>query len=700
MKMYKETLKRLSPISIALAVATLIYTIITGGQDCFGEYTRSYSTTAIGMTPVLVYYVFTAVVFAMYGFSFLFHRSASDLFHSLPVKRTDIYLSTTLATATWMGGTIVLNVLVMLGMQLVGGIPFVPAYVPLTILFYFVAAMLVYAAAAIGCALSGTFLTALASTGVVLFLPRFVQFILARGVVAKTSIIGWLDLGTLLNPMSNVATGLVVMQSRNVFLPYAVNLSHILYSLIPLALELGLAAWLFLRRPSEAAEHGTGRKVWAAITACLLAFAALLMITVDDKSLISMYGGAFVAIAFLIFVVYQVIASRSIKQILVSLPLFLVSGALAFGISLGIGTLSGNMLNTTPKPDEIASVTFRGHDYKNGNVEYTTLLLSKIEYTSDSVKKYVSDALSEAVDRVNDPKSAMYDVYSQYQVIEPITVKLTNGQSFDRTIVFKNIDTLNELRTENEFFQAAIRAYPQNASIQSLTVDSDFTKVENQAIWDSFVSESQSLGLISNDYYRKQAVGQNLGSDQYYYMRYNVGDAQTLGGANASGYVADQRFSDYHTLRLETPKTAALLMQTYNKYMKADTTTQLKEAVKHISSPLALENDSINIDMTFCNVPWTDGRPSQVSVNLYISGYSKQSDTNADQYISFAQRFADILSRAKPTTDPSNLFVALNWSEYDSTNAKSNRESQCFLSFDSADQQALTDLINEYISLN
>lgn len=700
MKMYKETFKRMSPIGIALAIVTLIYTIITGGQDCFGEYTRGYSTTAIGMTPVLVYYVFTAVVFAMYGFSFLFHRPASDLFHSLPVKRTDIYLSTTLATATWMGGTIVLNVLVMLVMQLVGGIPFVPVYVPLTILFYFVAAMLVYAATAIGCALSGTFLTALASTGVVLFLPRFVQFILARGVVAKTSIIGWLDLSTLLNPLSNVATSLVVMQSRAVYVPFMVNLSYTLYSLIPLALELALAAWLFLRRPSEAAEHGTGHKVWAAITACLLAFAALLMITVDNKPLISMYGAAFVAIAFLIFVVYQVIASRSVKQILVSLPLFLVSGALAFGVSLGMGGISGSMLNTTPKPDEIASVTFRGHDYDFGKTEYTTLLLSKIGYTSDSMKKYVSDALSDAVDRVNDPNNAVYDVYSQYQVIEPITVKLTNGQSIDRTIIFKNLDTLNELRSENEFFQAAIRSFPQNADIQSLSVDSTFTKAENQAIWDSYVSESQNLGLVSSDYYRKQTSSQDFSNNQYNYRLYNTGDMQTLSGISTDGYVANQRFSNYNTLRFETPKTIMLLMETYNKHMKADTTARLKDTVKHIASPLALENDSTNMDLTFYNVPWTDGKLSQISVNLYISGYTKQTDTNADQYISFMQRFADILSRAKPTNDPSSLFVCLNWYEYDSTNADSKIDPQSILSIDSADQQALTDLISEYTSLN
>ena len=692
MKMYKETLKRLSPIGFALAIATMIYTIITGGQDCFGAYTRSIPTSAIGMAPVLVYYVFTAVIFGMYGFSFLFRRSASDLYHSLPVTRTDLYLSTTLATATWMGGTILLNMLCMLAMQLIGGVPFVPVYIPMLTLYYFVAAMLVYAATTIGCALSGTFLTALATTGVVLFLPRFVQFIIARGVVAKTSIIGWLDLGALLNPMSNVATGLVVMQSRSVFVPFAVQMSYILYSLVPLALELALGAWLFLRRPSETADHGASRKLWPVATACLLAFAALLMITVDNKPVISMYGAAFIAIAFLIFVVYQVIAARNVRQIVMSLPCFLLSAALAFGVSLGMSQAANSMLNETPKPSEIASVTFRGHDYRNGTLEYTTLLLNQIAYTDDEMKKYVSDTLADAVDRVNDPENAAYDVYSQYQRIEPVTITLNNGQTILRTIEFKNIDTLNELRASSEFFQAAMRAFPQTSSMQYLYVDNRFTKAENQAIWDSYVAESQQLGLISNDYYREQTAPVTDNSNYSYYR----GKDQMLNTMACVGYVADQRFSTYNNIRLETPKTVSLLMHTYNQYIKADTTTRLREAVKHMASPLALENDSVNLNMTFYNVPRATGDPAEVSVDLYISGYSKQSDTNAVMYSDFAERFSDILKRGTPTEDPSGMFLLLNWNDYDSSNPSGLPEPICYLSFSAADQQALAALVDEW----
>ena len=499
MKMYKEMLRKLMPIGLPLAMIAFIYTMITSGQNYFGLYTQRTAQAAVSLAPVLVYYSFTAVLFAFYGFSFLFRRPASDLYHSLPVSRTDLYVSTTLAAATWMGGTILTNLLLVLGMLLVSGCPFVPVYFLLAILHFFVASMIIFGAAAIGCSLSGTLLTALASTGIVLFLPRFLQFVMARGVVDKVPIVGWLDLPVLLNPMTNVATGMVVMQTRQVFMSRMIQLPYILYSLLPMALYLLLGGLLFRRRPSEVAERGTGRSVWGVAVAAMLAAAVLAMVTVGANRLLSMYNAALVAVAFLVFVVYQVIASRRLKQILISVPVFLLSCALAFGIGFGIKATVSSMLSKTPAPDEIASITFRGHDEKIERLEYATLLLSQIRYDADSMKKYVSENLNDAVERIQDPNFGAFDVYSQYQVIEPIQITLTDGTTFKRTIEFKNVMTLNALREENSAFQTAIRAFPAMENIQNINGDSGLTKDEAHALLVSYLEESQRLGLVPND---------------------------------------------------------------------------------------------------------------------------------------------------------------------------------------------------------
>jgi hypothetical protein len=693
MKMYRETLRKLMPIGLPLALATLIYTIIVGGQNYFGAYTLSTPQSAIGLTPVLVYYVFSALLFALYGFSYQFKRAASDLYHSLPVSRTSLYLSVTLATATWMGGTILINVLLTLLMLLISGCPFVPAYIPLIIAFYFVAAMMVYAAAAIGCALSGTLVTALASTGVVLLLPRFIQFIFARGVAARVPIIGWLDMPALLSPVTNVATGLIVMHSRQVYMARIVALPAILYSLVPMALLLLLAAWLHNRRPSETAERGAGRKCWAVATASMLSLAALLLITIDNHRLISVYGAAVTAIAFLVFVVYQFVAARSVKQVALSMPFFLLSALVAFGLSLGIDAAAKAMLNTAPKPEEIASVTFRGHDEKSDAPEYTTLLLDDIAYTTDDMKKYVAETLADAVDRINDPYTYGYNVYSQQQVIEPILIRLHDGRSFKRTIEFKNVETLNALRAQDGFYQAAIRAFPTASAAQYRMVDYDFTAAQIDALWNSYTSESQKLGLISNDYYRKR-------SETLKDTGYNVerGGQQTMGRITTVGHVGTQRFSDNGAIRMETPQTASLLMGTYNTYAKPDTLTRLKQGVKHIVSPLAMENDSLSLDLNLFNLPVDEGEPVSWSVNIYISGYTRENDERYNLYCQYMTRFADILQRGTLTDDPTGLFLRLNWFEYDGTSAPVRSEPVCYIAFSDADEQALITLVQSWIA--
>jgi ABC-2 type transport system permease protein len=691
MRMYKESLRKLLPVGLPLAILTLLYTGITGGQNCFGEYTITQASTAIGIAPILVYYVYAAALFALYGFSFLFRRSSSDLYHSFPVKRTDMYLSVTLATATWMGATIVANMLTMLMMYIISGCPFVPAYIPLDILFYFTAAMLVYAATAIGCSLSGTYITAAATTGIVLLLPRFVQFIIARGLIVRVSIIGWLDLNALLNPMSNVATGMLVMQVRNMLIPEIVTLSNILYSFALMAVEILLAWWLFIRRPSETADRGASSKAWSIAMACLLAFVPLLLITVGSHKLLSVYGIAIAVLALIVYLIYAFVSMRNIKQVLRALPYCLLSGALAFAVSLGIDKTTENALEVTPTADEIASVSFSGHDVVQGNKEYTSILIRDISFTSEDLKEYVASSLSQAVDRIKDPDSTDYNVYLQYQVIEPITLKLTDGRTIRRTIEFANIDTLNDLRAKDDVFQTAIHTFPPDSSVQSLNVYADFTKEETRALWDSYRSEMLANNDIYNDYYLTHEIAKN--NDGYSVTR---GEEQTLNTITFNGYVGTQRFNDYATIRMEAPKTVALLMSITNKYAKEDSVVRFKEAVKRNLSALALENDSVSLSLEFYNVDMDDGEPFMASINLYLSGYSNENDSYGSLYKDYAQRLADILQRAQPTDSPEGMFASFSWNMYDSTTYENMDEPATYLRFSAEDEATLVTMIADW----
>jgi len=692
MKMFKESFRRLLPIGLPLLVITMIYTVITQGQNCFGEFTIQNAQKASSLNPVLIYYAFTAILFAMYGFSFLFRRSSSDLYHSFPVSRLDLYLSVTLATALWMGGTIAVNVLTGFAMLLVGGCPFVPVFIPLTILFYFVASMLVFAAAAIGCALSGTLLTALASTGIVLLLPRFIQFVISRGIVTAVPIVGWHDLGALLLPETNIATGLIVMQTRPFLSNVLFRFPNVFYSMLPMVLELALGAWLFLRRPSETADRGTGHKAWSVAVAAFLSLVALLLITVDGHRLLSLYGATMTAIALLVFVIYQFVALRSVKQVLLSLPCFLLSAALAFGVSATIGGLSSQMLNTTPTADEIESVTFRGHDIYMTQPDYSSLLITDIRFTDDGVKKAVASALSDAVDEIREPDLYGYNTYNPYQTIEPITLRLKDGRTVDRSIEFRDVNALNELRFTNTEFKAALLAYPVPGNVQYQRTDSnDCTPEEGAAIWQSYANEAQSLGLVTDDYYRAanlplDSQGNSVASDT----------EQSVATIYYTGYLGDRLFSCSRNIRLDMPKTASLTMRTYNAHMRKDTIPAMKSAIKHMSSSLMLENDSFNLSLTCFNAPWNTSHTRSVNLSIYVSGYSKENDIYLDSYIQFANRIEALLERATLTDDPSGIFVSLSLFEYDSTNRESINYPQGYYRFSAEDEQQLLTLLSDW----
>jgi hypothetical protein len=699
MKMLKETLRKTAVVGIPLLVTTLIFTLVDGGQNCFGGVRLSQSLSILALLPVLRYYVFTAAIFAFYGFSFVFTRKASDVYHSLPVKRSDLYLSVTLATVLWMGGTIVLNALELLAIYLISGCPFVPAYFPLSVLYYFVASMIVFAASAIGCALSGTVVTALASAGIVLLLPRFVQFLFARGIVERVSIVGWLDLGKLLDPTTNVATGIAAEYLRPVYASRLITMPHILYSLLPMLVMLAIGYWLFNRRPSEIAQKNGGYPLWTVITATLLAFAVMMPISMNHRNVFSVYGAVLMLAALAVFFIYQLIVSSKIQQVLKTLPYFLIAVFAALGVSLLISSVAGSMADTTPSAAEIESVTFRGYDESTGDPVYSSLLVSGVEFTDDATKEYVAQALQDAVAEMKkqseDANYYDYD-YNAYQAIEPVTIKLTNGKTVKRTIEFANIDELNALRMKNADFAKAVRTYPPFDSVQYLQVDPTFTREENEAIYQTFVAEAEANAVTSGYYYRLRS--EDILSDGNYLVQ---GDNQSVTGVVETGYIGSQLYYDYNTLRLETPETIGLVMRTYNGYVEENFMDQISEAIDRFNSGEAARNDSLNINVSVFNYADASGALVQEYANFYLSQYTLESEYQYDkQQHEYLIKYINALSGAVMTDDPTGTFIQLTWSYYDSTStggSSSGGYPEVFLRFENqADEQAFLNLVSQW----
>ena len=657
MKLYKEMLRKLAVVGLPLLVIMAVVTLIRGVADCFGAYYYAQSTSAITQIPGLQYYVFTGVLFALYGFSFQFTRAGSDVYHSLPVNRTQLYTATLLATMTWMGATILLCEIEMLLIYLISGCPFVPVYIPLSILYYFAAAMIVYAAAAIGCALSGTIVTALASTGIVLLLPRFVQFLFARGIVERVPIVGWLDFGALLDPTTNAATGILAMHLRKVYNGYLITFPHILYSLLLAAVMLALGLWLFKKRPSEFAQNNGGYRGWTVATTVMLSFAVLLPVTMNHQKVFSTYGVVLMAAALGVFIVYQIIVSTRIKKAIKTLPIFLLAVLAVLAVSALIDTAADSMLSQTPDASEIESVSFPGYDRKSGETTYTTLLTEKIAFTDDEVKEYVAQSLMDAVDDIKSDVYVYDYEYNRLMVIEPVVIKLAGGGTIRRTIEFQDVDMLNALRFQNNEFTSAVKAFPPLNSVQYLDVELAFTEKEAQAILQSYIDEATEQDLYNGYYYRSR-MEDILPSGDYAIRD----DNQILTGIFLTGYIGGDRYSDSYSLRLNTPETVSLLMRTYNSYAQGNPAEEINAAIQRFDDGDIGPDDNINLNLSVFNYVDENGITKEYSTNFYLNRYAMESGYKYDEsQIEYMRSFIDILARAVLTDVPEGIFIQLDW---------------------------------------
>jgi hypothetical protein len=406
--------------------------------------------------------------------------------------------------------------------------------------------------------------------------------------------------------------------------------------------------------------------------------------------------------ALAVFFVYQLIVSMKLKQVLRTLPCFFISLLAALGLSLLIDSAADSMLNTTPEANQIQSVTFRGYDEKLGDPVYSSLLVRDVAFTDAETKTYVAEALQAAVEKVikqAEGDSSAYYNYNPFQVIEPVTIKLTNGKTVKRTIEFENVDDLNALRMQNEAFVKAVTSYPALADIQNLQIDTNFTRAETEAIFQSFVAEAQANGVTSGYYYRSRA--EEMRPDGTYVVQ---GKNQALMGFTAAGFMGSQRYAEYDTIRLETPETASLVMRTYNAYMTDDPATKILEAIDRFDSETAAPNDSLNVNINVYNFVDKNGLTVQDGQGFYLSKYVTESSTAYDkQQREYLLKFVDMLSRTSRTDDPTGLFIQLNWNYYDSTATSGNEYEQypvVYLRFENpADELAYLTLMEDWITV-
>ncbi len=655
MKPYLESVRRLSRLGLILLVLTTVGSIVVAIQFCTGASQSSIPGLADMFLPLMVYTFIGGIVLAFDGFSFLTKRADSDYYHSLPVSRRGLFWAITLAALTWVAATVLTGVIFTTLIFTLSKTAFVPLYPLVAVPFYIIATMLVFAAAAIACSLTGTLITDIALTLIVLFLPRFVQFVIARGIVAQAQIVSWIDLPWYLKPETNIATGQVVVLSRALLQNQLFNWGNVVYSLLLTGAELFAACQLFKRRHSEIAEHGAKNAKMQTLFACLLVLPILLLLASGAVNLTRQNILLILVIALGCYAIYQLVVLRKTKRVLLSLPWFLIPGLLAVCLYFGVQIAGDAMRNDVPLQQDVAYVEFPGSDRASDTVSYASYLVSQVDFEEEDVIEYVLSTLRENVDSYNQYGYYNYDYDNSknyYVTMEPVRIVLKDGRSIGRMITFVNGIYLDSVRSENSAYAEAIRSLPPEDSIrycQNLGVyDENYS--DGDTIRQAFYDEVAATGYVPYDTYVKT---------ERTYDRYTRDEMQTYGSLKLYGYVGMIRYSNYYSIRLALPETCSVWMQVQNE-TSSDEHLDLLQQICTASESFIGEDDMFDITFSFYNIPMKDG--SKQSSSFYYDKYSYSDDSTSLDCSDLIAELIEILNRSTPTTDPNDFCVYTTWS--------------------------------------
>ena len=397
MKPYLESIRKLSRVGLILFALSVVASAVVSIQYSTALYYNNVPSITKMFSPLIAFIYVGGIVLAMEGFSFLNKRSDSDFYHSLPVSRKKLFWAITLAALTWIAATVLGSVLLTVIIFLLTKTPFVQLYALVAVPFFTIGAMMVFAACAIAMSLTGTAITGLGLTVLVFGLLRFVQFAVARGIVANTQIISWLDLPWYLTPVTNIATGQIAQLLRPMLRQTLYSPVNMLYSALVAGVELVAARMLFAKRPSELAEHGAKNTVVQTAFACAAVVPIVMLFASGIIRQRNVSIPIVIGVAAGVYVIYQIVVFRAAKKVLLSLPWLLIPLAVGFAGYYGTMGAATAMQNFVPNTQDVAYVQMEGSSRGSEAITYQQYMVSQVHFTETDIRQYAVETLRDNV---------------------------------------------------------------------------------------------------------------------------------------------------------------------------------------------------------------------------------------------------------------------------------------------------------------
>lgn len=488
-RLYVDMLRQLMLMGCILAAACILITLLPPLI-----YAVTWSTTAnvqisiAEVTPALWGFLYLGGAGLVYlAFSWLNRRNACDCYYSLPNTARATWLSTFAAVATWIVGIVTATITLAYLGYAAAGISLPLAYFPKLFAYFTIGTLQVAAVTTVAVSLTGTRFSNLVVTALLLFLPRFLLTMVGFGVLERSEMIPASELSFLLNPHYNIAA---VPLTLFYDLLYQGNLPDLigfgwsdLYSAVLMLLYAAAGLVLYERRRAETAGSSAPNRVLQHVyrSALTIPFLAVLGFAAASSYERFLYyvpnnfamAATLVLAAALCYFAYELMTSKRFKNLLTTLPLFLVL-ILAVPALLYGGTIwcTNAMQQKTVSAEAMESVSIRTTDLYQVTT-YERLLLQEVKIQNEELFSLIETALNRTIAYAEAHQGAIYpseDAQSGgVSGGSKCQVTISTGSStLTRAIYLTPVEirTIESVVEKDEACQAARRVLPKEEEVR------------------------------------------------------------------------------------------------------------------------------------------------------------------------------------------------------------------------------------------
>ena len=595
------------------------------GISVNGSMSGGVSTTYLGagdLWPLVLTFVFVTPVLMLMAFSYNNKRNSSDFYNSLPYTRLNMYLTKLSAVFTWQ---VIVYVCAVVGIVISIAVYkkyFVYSVSTITwiIIGTFICNLLCGAVIALACSLTGSLMSNICLTGIILFIPAILRVMITGGISALFDYVSNIQVVPVIGVERNMISALIVGGSMNgiQYNEILLNKGYMVYSLVLAIVYAAIGYLCFVRRKSEVAgKAALGNKIHVIIRTIIgfICMAVGFLLLLIERDIISMI--IFVSLAVAAMIIYELIAGDR-SRLGFRTGISSVIALAAAGIFTGL-LWSGSVVMKAYKP-ETSKIKYAVVESSTNYINYSG---SFADYYNTKTAQYRikdSDIIDVLVNGYNHCKDKTYVELSQNRKnVYTINVYFKDGIIGTRRSIalveddYKNL--MLKLGADEEYQKIYLELPEHNNVTLTFNNNVNLSDSDKQNIYNCLQSEIKRVGY--NQYIKS-------------FDQPGVYDTVSIRFVeNGNNYYIRIPFSEY------LPETTESFMKMVNKgslnyALGSVTSKDAKELVKSaFDNKLSLSGDYyyLNVEVLEINLP--EQRQTTL-YDAYSNGTSRMDDVITD----------------------------------------------------------------------